>query len=63
MDVENSDGRAEEYDIEDRGYATGPGGLPCAGLKYMVEAIKRNPNARDNIKIAYFIDNAPFHWQ
>lgn len=51
---------SEEYDIEDRGYVTGPGGMPCAGLKYMVEAIKRNPNARDNIKIAYFIDNAPF---
>lgn len=50
----------EEYDIEDRGYATGPGGLPCRGLKYMVEAIKRNPNARDNIKVAYFVDNAPF---
>ena len=50
----------EEFDIEDRGYVTGPGGMPCRALKYMVEAIKRNPNARDNIKIAYFIDNAPF---
>jgi hypothetical protein len=45
--------------IEDREFKTGPGGLPPAGLKYMVEAIKRNPYARDQLKVAYFVDNAP----
>ncbi|GAB6010672.1 DUF5010 domain-containing protein [Viscerimonas tarda] len=45
--------------IEDREFKTGPGGWPCSALKYTVEAIKRNPYARDQIKIAYFVDNAP----
>jgi hypothetical protein len=56
-------GRGEPTDnykqIEDREFKTGPGGLPPSGLKYMVEAIKRNPYARDQIKVAYFVDNAP----
>ncbi|MDR1121024.1 MAG: DUF5010 domain-containing protein [Dysgonamonadaceae bacterium] len=47
--------------VADRAYETGPGGAPCAGLKYMVEAIQRNPYARNNIKVAYFADNAPFN--
>ncbi|GAB6010671.1 DUF5010 domain-containing protein [Viscerimonas tarda] len=45
--------------IEDREFKTGPGGLPPAGLKYMVEAIQRNPYARNQMKVAYFVDNAP----
>jgi hypothetical protein len=45
--------------IADRAYKTGPGGAPCGGLKYVVDAIRRNPYARDQIKLAYFIDNAP----
>lgn len=47
--------------VSDRAYKTGPGGAPCQGLKYVVDAIKRNPYARDQIKIAYFADNAPFN--
>lgn len=47
--------------VTDRNYQTGPGGAPCAGLKLMVDAIQRNPYARDQIKVAYFADNAPFH--
>lgn len=47
--------------ITDRVYQTGPGGAPCGGLKFMVDAIQRNPYARDQIKVAYFADNAPFH--
>ncbi len=56
-------GRGEPTDnikqIEDRAFKTGPGGMPCSGLKYMVEAIERNPYARGQMKVAYFVDNAP----
>ncbi|MDR2816826.1 MAG: DUF5010 domain-containing protein [Proteiniphilum sp.] len=45
--------------IADRAYKTGPGGAPCGGLKYVVDAIQRNPYARGKMKLAYFIDNAP----
>ncbi|MDR0413477.1 MAG: DUF5010 domain-containing protein [Dysgonamonadaceae bacterium] len=47
--------------IADRAYKTGPGGAPCGGLTYVIDAIRRNPYARDQIKIAYFADNAPFN--
>jgi hypothetical protein len=45
--------------VADRAYKTGPGGAPCGALKYVIDAIQRNPYARDQIKLAYFIDNAP----
>lgn len=47
--------------ITDRAYQTGPGGAPCGGLKYLVDAIQRNPYTRDKMKIAYFADNAAFN--
>lgn len=47
--------------IADRAYQTGPGGAPCGALKFLVDGIKRNPYARDQVKIAYFADNAPFN--
>jgi hypothetical protein len=47
--------------VTDRAYLTGPGGAPCGGLKYVIDAILRNPYARNNIKLAYFADNAPFN--
>lgn len=48
-------------EVADRGYQTGPGGMPCGALKFLIDGIKRNPYARDQVKIAYFADNAPFH--
>ncbi len=47
--------------ISDRTYKTGPGGAPCAALKFLVDGIQRNPYVRGQMKIAYFADNATFH--
>lgn len=56
-------GRGEldtNYQIEDRGYAPGIGGMGCMQNKKLVDAIKRNEFARNNIKFAFFSDNAVF---
>ena len=58
-----SHGRGEqdvENDIEDRQYVAGIGSFGCRQLKKLVEAIDRNAYAKNNLKIAYFIDNAVF---
>ena len=58
-----SHGRGEndfENDIDDRRYLPGIGGFGCRQLKKLVEAINRNIYAKDNLKIAYFVDNAVF---
>lgn len=48
------------HDIEDRLYLPGEGSFGCRQLKKLVNAINRNPYAKGNLKIAYFIDNAVF---
>lgn len=44
--------------IEDRLYTPGVGAFGCRQLKKLVDAINRNAYAKNNLKIAYFIDNA-----
>jgi len=44
--------------ITDRAFKNGAGGMPCRGLSVLVDAIKRNPYAKDNLKVAYFFDCA-----
>ena len=44
--------------ITDRAFRNGAGGMPCRGLSVLVDAIKRNPYAKDNLKVAYFFDSA-----
>ena len=54
-------GRGEPDDrneIIDRDFRNGAGGMPCRGLSVLVDAIKRNPYAKNNLKVAYFFDNA-----
>lgn len=56
-------GRGEldtNYQIEDRGYTPGIGSMGCMQNKKLVDAIKRNEFARNNIKFAFFSDNAVF---
>jgi len=56
-------GRGEldtNYQIEDRGYTPGIGGMGCMENKKLVDAIKRNEFAKNNIKFAFFSDNAVF---
>ncbi|MDP4238196.1 MAG: DUF5010 domain-containing protein [Bacteroidota bacterium] len=58
-----SHGRGEVdsiHNIEDRLYMPGIGGFGCKQLKRLVDAINRNPYAKGNLKIAYFLDNAVF---
>lgn len=45
-------------EIQDRDFRHGAGGMPCRGLTTLVDAIQRNPYAKDQLKIAYFFDNA-----
>ncbi|MDR2683094.1 MAG: DUF5010 domain-containing protein [Dysgonamonadaceae bacterium] len=45
-------------EIIDRDFKDGAGGMPCRGLSVLVGAVKRNPYARNNLKIAYFFDSA-----
>jgi hypothetical protein len=54
-------GRGEPHtqnEIIDRAFKEGAGGMPCRGLKVLVEAINRSPYAKNNLKIAYFFDSA-----
>ncbi len=44
--------------IIDRDFRNGAGGMPCRGLSVLVDAIKRNPYAKENLKVAYFFDCA-----
>ena len=44
--------------ILDRAFKSGAGGMPCRGLSVLVDAIKRNPYAKNNLKLAYFFDSA-----
>lgn len=56
-------GRGEldtNYQIEDRGYQPGIGGMGCMQNKKLVDAINRNEFAKNNIKFAFFSDNAVF---
>jgi hypothetical protein len=46
-------------DIEDRSYPSASG-FGCRLLKKLAEAINRSKYAKDNLKIAYFSDNAVF---
>lgn len=46
--------------VEDRLYAPGIGNMGCRQLKKLVDAINRSIYAKDNLKIAYFVDNAVF---
>jgi len=45
-------------EIIDRDFRNGAGGMPCRGLSVLVDAIKRNPYSKNNLKIAYFFDSA-----
>ncbi|MDR1682748.1 MAG: DUF5010 domain-containing protein [Candidatus Symbiothrix sp.] len=54
-------GRGEpdtQNEIIDRDFKEGAGGMPCRGLSVLVDAVKRNPYAKNNLKIAYFFDSA-----
>jgi hypothetical protein len=56
-------GRGEldtNFNIEDRGYQPGIGGMGCLQNKKLVDAINRNEFAKDNLKFAFFSDNAVF---
>lgn len=56
-------GRGEldtNYQIEDRAYTPGIGGMGCMQNKKLVDAIRRNEFAKNNIKFAFFSDNAVF---
>jgi hypothetical protein len=46
--------------VEDRLYVPGIGNMGCRQLKKLVDAINRSIYAKDNLKIAYFVDNAVF---
>ncbi|GHT78792.1 hypothetical protein AGMMS50262_21790 [Bacteroidia bacterium] len=48
----------QDNEILDRDFKNGAGAMPCTGLTELAKAIKRNPYAKDNLKIAYFFDNA-----
>ncbi|MDR1120705.1 MAG: DUF5010 domain-containing protein [Dysgonamonadaceae bacterium] len=45
-------------EIIDRDFKDGAGGMPCRGLSLLADAIKRNPYAKNNLKVAYFFDSA-----
>ncbi|GHT45915.1 hypothetical protein FACS189440_02830 [Bacteroidia bacterium] len=45
-------------EIIDRDFKDGAGGMPCRGLSVLADAIKRNPYAKNNLKVAYFFDSA-----
>ncbi|KAA6301910.1 MAG: hypothetical protein EZS26_001913 [Candidatus Ordinivivax streblomastigis] len=54
-------GRGEpdaQNEIIDRDFKDGAGGMPCRGLSILADAIKRNPYAKNNLKVAYFFDSA-----
>ena len=58
-----SHGRGEidvDNDIEDRDYIPGIGAFGCRQLKKLVNAIDRSVYAKNNLKVAYFVDNAVF---
>jgi hypothetical protein len=61
VDVIFAHGRGDDdltSDIEDRSYKKGIGGYGCRLLRKLVEAINRSVYAKDNLKLAYFLDNA-----
>jgi hypothetical protein len=61
VDVIYAHGRGDtdfQNDVEDRAYNKGIGGYGCRMLPKLAEAINRSAYARNNMKIAYFFDNA-----
>lgn len=61
VDVIFAHGRSDkdfESDVEDRSYLKPDGNYGPRRLKKLVEAINRNVYAKNNLKIAYFFDNA-----
>lgn len=61
INVIHAHGRGEPdtvNQITDRAFKWGRGGLPCKANQLLVDAINRNPYARGNLKIAYFLDTA-----
>jgi hypothetical protein len=65
VDVIYSHGRGDidfVNDLEDRAFRHSAGAFSCRALKKLCEAINRNKYAKDNLKIAYFVDNAVFDY-
>jgi hypothetical protein len=63
VDVIFSHGRGDRDFVnepEDRAFRHSDGAFSCRMLKNLCEAINRNQYAKDNLKIAWFVDNAVF---